>query len=486
MDDFNNKEREELEKARRAAKEREEARLAKEREELEKAQRAESERDAAREREAEARVQRDLYEKQQAQNNTQENYTQQQHQQYESQNLKQPKEKKAGSKLGYFLTSLLGLLVGALLVWTILPSISDSLPNNSTKTSTNKVKTEQVSTEVTSNVTDAVDKAKDAVVGITNIQKQQSAADIFGNNGGSSSNSEGSVDSGSGSGVIYKKDGDKAFIVTNNHVVENADELEVTLSTGKKVKAKLVGTDPWTDLAVISIDAKNVKTLATFGDSDKLKQGESVIAIGNPLGLDLYGSVTTGVISGTDRTVPMDINGDGTADWNAEVLQTDAAINPGNSGGALVNLAGQVIGINSMKISQDTVEGLGFSIPINTVIPIIEELESKGSVERPAMGVSLIDLTEVPAFYQKQTLNLPTDVTEGVVVGSVEKNSAASAAGLEQYDVIVEIDGKKVSNAIELRKVLYSKQVGDSIKVKVYRGGEIVNKTLKLKSTSTK
>ena len=149
-------------------------------------------------------------------------------------------------------------------------------------------------------------------------------------------NSDGTTqEAGSGSGVIYKKEGGRAYIVTNNHVVEGAKQLEVTFSDGSKEEAKLVGTDIWTDLAVISISSKKVKTVATFGDSDKLKQGESVIAIGNPLGMDFYGSVTTGVISGTDRTVPVDLNGDGTEDWQAEVLQTDAAINPGNSGGAL-------------------------------------------------------------------------------------------------------------------------------------------------------
>lgn len=394
-------------------------------------------------------------------------------------------QKNKGSKAGYFLTGLIGVIVGALLVWLIVPSLSNTLPNgDSAGSSSNKVKTEQLSTDVTTNVTDAVDKTKDAVVGITNIQKQQSAADIFG--GGFSTGEkkeESAVESGSGSGVIYKKERGKAYIVTNNHVVEGADKLEVTLTSGKKVDAKLEGTDQWTDLAVISMDAQYAKTVATFGDSDKLKQGEAVIAIGNPLGLDLYGSVTTGVVSGKDRTVPMDINGDGTADWNAEVLQTDAAINPGNSGGALVNLAGQVIGINSMKISQSTVEGLGFSIPVNTALPIIEQLESKGKVERPAMGVSLMDLSEVPAFYQKQTLNLPTDVTEGVVIGEVEKGAAADRGGIEQYDVVVEMDGKKVSNAIELRKVLYSKNVDDSVKLKVYRNGKIVNKTVELKST---
>lgn len=451
MDNFNDKEREELEKAREAERERQEA----------------------------EKVQKDLYESQ---------AKEQSEPKVQPEPMNTRQQKKGGSKLGYFLTGLIGVIVGALLVWTILPSVSDSLPTGTNSSNTNKVATEQVSTEVTTNVTDAVDKAKDAVVGITNIQKKQTPEDIFGGGttGQDSTEEKEGVDSGSGSGVVYKKEGGKAFIVTNNHVVENADELEVTLADGKKVKAELVGTDPWTDLAVITMDEKHATTVTTFGDSDKLKQGETVIAIGNPLGLDLYGSVTTGVISGTDRTVPMDINGDGTPDWNAEVLQTDAAINPGNSGGALINLAGQTVGINSMKISESTVEGLGFSIPINTAIPIIEQLESKGTIERPAMGVSLIDLTEIPAFYQKQTLNLPTDVTEGVIIGEVEKGSAADEAGIEQYDVVVEIDGEKVSNSIELRKVLYSKKVGDSVKVKVYRSGEIVNKTIKLKSTVTK
>ncbi len=395
------------------------------------------------------------------------------------------RQQKKGSKVGYFFTGLIGVIVGALLVWLIVPSISNTGSNNTT----NPVKTEQLSTEVTTDVTKAVDKTKDAVVGITNIQKRQTASDIFGGAfGGNTDNRDSSTteESGSGSGVIYKKANGKAYIVTNNHVVEDADRLEVTLPNNKKVEAKLVGTDQWTDLAVISMDEKYATTVAKFGDSDKLKQGETVIAIGNPLGLDLYGSVTTGVISGTERTVPMDINGDGNADWNAEVLQTDAAINPGNSGGALINLAGQVIGINSMKISQSTVEGLGFSIPSNTVIPIISELEAKGKVQRPAMGVSLIDLTEVPAFYQKETLKLPEDVTEGVVMAQVENGSAAEKAGIKQYDVIVEMDGQKVGNSVELRKILYSKKVGDSVTVKAYQDGKLVTKTMKLTSTISK
>jgi len=189
--------------------------------------------------------------------------------------------------------------------------------------------------------------------------------------------------------------------------------------------------------------------------------------------------VTTGVVSGKDRSVPVDLNGDGTEDWQQEVLQTDAAINPGNSGGALVNLAGELIGINSMKIAQSSVEGLGFSIPINSAIPIIEELEKNGEMKRPTMGISLADLTDVPAFYQQQTLKLPAEVTTGVVITDVMNNSAASKAGVQQYDVIV--DGQKIETAIDLRKHLYNeKKIGDQLTLKVYRQGKLVELSLTL------
>ena len=216
-------------------------------------------------------------------------------------------------------------------------------------------------------------------------------------------------ETGTGSGVIYKKQGDKAYIVTNHHVVEGAQELEITFDDGSKTDGKVVGSDMWTDLAVIEIDAKLVKTVIDFGDSDALKRGETVIAIGNPLGLGFSGSVTVGVVSGKDRSIPIDFDEDGTVDWYADVLQTDAAINPGNSGGALINLAGQFIGINSMKISEATVEGIGLAIPINLAIPIIDHLEKHGEVNRPTMGVTLLDLRSIPAQQQREMLKLPAE-----------------------------------------------------------------------------
>lgn len=387
---------------------------------------------------------------------------------------------KKGSKGGYFFSGLIGVMIGALIVWLMMPSLVGLMPVGNSSSGNDKSllssDTTQVSTGITTDVTSAVEKAANSVVGVTNIQ---SSSDFL-------TPSRNSQEAGTtGSGVIYKKSGDKAYVITNNHVIEGANQIEVTLADGSKVEAKLLGTDIWTDLAVLEMDASKVKTVAEFGDSEILKQGETVIAIGNPLGLDFSGSVTTGVVSGKDRTIPVDLNGDGQQDWQAEVLQTDAAINPGNSGGALVNLAGQLIGINSMKIAQTTVEGIGLAIPINSVIPVIEDLEQFGEMKRPSMGITLVDVTNVSAYHQRDILKLPEGVATGVVVDEVVGKSPAYVAGLKRYDVIVEMDGEKIENIIELRKHLYNeKEVGDELAIKVYRRGQLMETTLTLTDNS--
>ncbi|AYC28407.1 S1C family serine protease [Paenisporosarcina cavernae] len=378
-----------------------------------------------------------------------------------------------GSKAGYFFTGLIGVLIGALIVWMLVPSLGNVMPGNTgvLKSTNAKQESVQLSADITTDVTTAVETAKDAVVGVTNLQ---SSRDIF------NPSSEAQA-AGTGSGVIYKKSDGKAYVVTNNHVVQDSDQLEVTLSDGTKIEAKLLGTDIWTDLAVLEMDAKNVKSVIEFGDSESLKQGETVIAIGNPLGLEFSGSVTTGVVSGKDRAIPVDLNGDNQIDWQAEVLQTDAAINPGNSGGALVNLAGQLVGINSMKIAQNEVEGMGLAIPVDSAIPIIEDLESFGEVKRPTMGVTLVDVMNVSAMAQREVLQLPEEVKSGVVIDQVVEGSPAGKAGLKQYDVIVEMDGEKIEDSIALRKHLYSdKEVGDNMTMKIYRKGELMEVELKL------
>lgn len=380
---------------------------------------------------------------------------------------------------GGFLPALFGAILGGLIVWLLMNTTSDKekvMPQvGSETTGEGNLQSQRVSVDINTDVTDIVSEVTDTVVGITNLQTVRdfwSAAET--------------TREGSGSGVIYKKEGDKAYIVTNHHVVENAQELEITFDDGTKVDGRLVGSDMWTDLAVVEIDAAHVKTVIQFGDSDALKRGETVIAIGNPLGLGFAGSVTMGVVSGKDRSIPMDFDRNGTVDWQADVLQTDAAINPGNSGGALINMAGQLVGINSMKITESTVEGIGLAIPINIAVPIIKDLEMTGTVQRPTMGVSLFNLEDVPSSERSRVLNLPEDIAEGVIVTQVFRNTPAEAAGVQQYDVIVEMDGKKITDMVGLRKHLYNdKRVGDTMKMKVYRDGKTIEIEMELRDGNT-
>ncbi|WP_419882562.1 S1C family serine protease [Peribacillus sp. B-H-3] len=396
---------------------------------------------------------------------------------YDDHDFENRKQRKKGSKLGYFLAGLAGVIIGAILVLSILPSLGvfknnddESNVSQDATVQNGKSVNENVNLDVTTSVTKAVDKTGDAVVGIENIQKSS----FWDQDNGKSA-------SASGSGVVYKKANGKAYIVTNNHVIEGANELEVTLKDGTKLSAKLRGSDPWTDLAVIEVDGSKVKKVAEFGNSDKLKPGEPVIAIGNPLGLQFSGSITQGIVSGLNRTIDVDINEDGEVDWNAEVIQTDAAINPGNSGGALVNMAGQVVGINSMKIAESAVEGIGLSIPIDAAIPIINDIEKYGEVKRAYMGVNLSSVEEISQYHQQNTLKLPAGVKFGVAITGVQPNSPASKAGLKEFDVIIAMDNKEIKDVVGLRKYLYNeKKIGDSVKITFYRDGKKESATVRL------
>ncbi|MEI4804137.1 S1C family serine protease [Bacillus sp. NPDC077411] len=314
----------------------------------------------------------------------------------------------------------------------------------------------------------AVDRASEAVVGVINIQR-----DNF---------SEADAEAGTGSGVIYKKEKGNAYIVTNNHVVAGANRIEVSLSDGKKVPGKILGTDVVTDLAVLQIEEKYAKKVIDLGDSTKVKRGEAALAIGNPLGLQFSGTVTQGIISANERIVPVDLDQDGHYDWQVEVLQTDAAINPGNSGGALVNEAGQLIGINSMKIAAKEVEGIGLAIPVARAVPVMNELEKYGKVRRPYVGIELRSLNEIPTYYWDKTLHLPANIAEGVCILDVKSPSPGSDAGLHEYDVIVAVDGKTVQDIIAFRKVLYNKKIDDKMTITYYRGAKRETTTVKLGS----
>ncbi len=261
--------------------------------------------------------------------------------------------------------------------------------------------------------------------------------------------------SGSGSGIIISDDG---YVATNFHVIENANSVSVTLNTGEEYPAKVVGYDAKTDLALLKISASGLSE-ATLGRSDTLQVGELAIAIGNPLGQELAGTVTVGVISAVNRSITMD---DGSI---MTLIQTDAAINPGNSGGALVNAYGEIIGINSMKFSGNNVEGIGFAIPMDIAKPILTELMTNGYVTgRPLIGISLREITpEIAAI---------NDIPAGVQVAYVSEGGAAEKAGIKQGDIIVSVDGKLVETTKDVSDIRDKHKAGDSLRFMINRDGE--------------
>jgi len=407
----------------------------------------------------------------------------------EHHNDNEPQEKRRS----WLIPMLLGIVIGILLVSIAMPNVFEMVEsknsqsnentnngNNTTENSNNNTEqwandqtsseTSYVNVDVTTQITDVVEKVSPAVVGVTNIQLQ---ADFW--------EQQNSNQVGTGSGAIYKIEDGYAYIVTNHHVIEGADEVEIVLSDDVSIEADILGSDVFFDLAVLRMEDTEVDQTIEMGSSDQLKVGEPAIAIGNPLGHMFSGSVTQGVISGTQRTIPVDINQDGRSDWQAEVIQTDAAINPGNSGGALINIEGQLVGINSMKINEASVEGIGFAIPIDAARPIIEELETSGQVTRAYLGVEIYSLEEVPTVEWDRTLNLPEDIEGGIYVWSIEPLSPADKGGMKRLDVITELDGEEVMDTIDLRKVLYQeKEVGDELEITFYRDGEKETTTVTL------
>ncbi len=404
-----------------------------------------------------------------------------------------PKMKKNNGiwrKLGLGLVGgIIGGLVTAGIFYAVMGSGNAASNSGGHQNSVGETVVENVKVNVDSDITNAVDKVQDAVVSVINLQSQNQGTNgfgqLFGQQQQESSDDSNLEASSEGSGVIYKKSGNSAYIVTNNHVVEGQQGLEVLLKDGTKVKAELVGTDAYSDLAVLKISADKVNKVASFGDSNSLKVGEPAIAIGSPLGSEYANSVTSGIISSLNRQVTSTNESNQTVNINA--IQTDAAINPGNSGGPLVNIEGQVIGINSSKIASTSasssgvsVEGMGFAIPSNDVVNIINQLEKDGKVTRPALGITMVDLSAVSTQQQEQILKIPESVTNGVIVTSVQPATPAEKAGLKQYDVITKIDDTDVSSGVELQSVLYQKKVGDSVKVTYYRGKEKKTTTIQL------
>lgn len=328
--------------------------------------------------------------------------------------------------------------VGSYLVITNVPSVSKSIVENVSKV------------ELTENsIALAVEKAYDCVVTVVSYKDEQQIS--------------------TGSGFVYKKENKQGYIMTNNHVVDGADKVEIILSNNETVEAKILGKETYSDIAVLSIDESKVLSVIEIGDNSKMKLGDTVFTIGAPMGIEYSGTVTKGILSGKDRLVEVSFSGS-TSDYYMKVLQTDAAINPGNSGGPLLDVNGAVIGINSLKLVQDEVEGMGFAIPIEDALNYATALEKGENIKRPFIGISMLDVDQT-AYLWQYGITLPKNTTKGVVVIATQAGSPA-ASKLEKGDIIIAIDSEEVTTVAELRYELYKHEPGDTIKVKYIRNNK--------------
>lgn len=338
-----------------------------------------------------------------------------------------------------------GIIMFALLKWT--PLVSQILG------STGETVVTRNDTQVyeKNSLAPAVDKVYNAVAMVSAYQKETLAS--------------------TGSAFVYKTDNKYGYLLTNYHVVEGADSIKITTEDDKEADAELLGGDEYLDLAVLKVDKSNISMVANIGTSEKMHLGDTVFTVGTPMGEEYRGTVTSGILSGKDRMVSVSVSNSSSNDWIMRVLQFDASINPGNSGGPLLNSNGEVIGICSLKLVDDQIEGMGFAIPIEYAMNHIESLEKGKDISWPILGVSMINASDTAGLYRNQ-INIDRNITEGVVVVQAEKGSGAYDAGLTTGDVIIKLDGKKVKDSAYLRYELYQHQAGDTIKVTYIRNGK--------------
>ncbi len=328
-----------------------------------------------------------------------------------------------------------------------------------TTTTTNGITTSTAKLTETNSIADAVSKVYDAVV----------VVEVYSNNQLAST----------GTGFVYKKANGKAYLMTNNHVISGGKTVKVLFQNGDELEATTVGSDTYSDIAVLSVKDSDKIVAATTGASDKSKVGDTVFTVGSPEGSDYAGTVTKGILSAKDRLVEVALSNSQTSDYYMQVLQTDAAINPGNSGGPICNTNGEVIGITNMKLVDDTVEGMGFAIPIEDALKVAEVLEKDGKVSRPYIGISMLDLSNSYYLWQSGIM-VPENVNNGVAVVKVESGSPADKAGLKKGDIITKLAGKDTKSLAEFRYELYKHSPNDSVEVTYIRDGKEQKATLTL------
>ena len=355
--------------------------------------------------------------------------------------------KKVKYSLIYIISIILSISAGSLATIFALDHFEvinvDKVINNSEKVET---VSKNISITEDNSIKESIDKIYNAVV----------VVEVYNKN---------NVKIGSGSGFVYKNT-DFGYIITNYHVIEEATSVKVTDASGNVIDAKVLGSDEYSDIAVLSIPSNAVLQVAEIGDSTKLSLGDTLFTVGSPLGSKYSGTVTKGILSGINRQVTVSLTN---GNFVMEVLQTDAAINPGNRGGPLLNINGEVIGVTSMKLVQDEIEGMGFAIPIELVMTTVQKLEKGEKIERPLLGVSLIDISN-PYILRRYNISVGS-VTSGVAVVSVQNGSPAST-GLKQGDIITAINGEKTEDTAHFNYILYKYAVGDTIKVTYIRDGK--------------
>lgn len=290
----------------------------------------------------------------------------------------------------------------------------------------------------------------------------------------------------SGTGFVYKKDGNKAYIMTNNHVIEDGDQILVTFTNQKETEVTVVGSDKYADIAVLAVNSNEIISVAELGKSKDARIGDTAFAVGAPLDNAYSWTVTRGIVSGKDRLVEVSTSNSKSSDWVMSVLQTDAAINSGNSGGPLANANGEVIGVTSLKLVSDGVEGMGFAIPIETALDYANKIIKGEEISQPYLGIYMVNVAD--AYYSREYYNILSalNVTSGVLVTDVEKGSDAEKGGLQKDDVIIKVDDTEISSLAYFRYVLYSHSVGDTISVTVNRNGveKVLSVALETKKTN--
>lgn len=352
------------------------------------------------------------------------------------------------NKNTYILTAVISLAIGVFGTYLFM----DKYDNQVVIEKTEKV----VSVTESDTIQSSISKIYDATILVESYKKNTLAS--------------------TGTGFVYKKDDKYGYIITNHHVVDGATSVKILDNSGNKVDGTILGSDEYADIAVIRIDVKHVLLVAEIGSSEDVQIGDTLFTVGSPLGADYIGTVTKGILSGKNRLVSITLS---SGDYLIETLQTDAAINPGNSGGPLVNINGQVIGVNSLKLVEEKIEGMGFAIPIEMVMEIIDKLESGEQVVRPYLGVQLIDANNIyQLFYNRITLS--EEVTYGAVLAYVEEGKPASKAGLTKGDVIVELNGIKIENSSTFKYALYKCNIGDTVDVKYFRNNTLKDAKIKL------